>query len=65
MHGGTLDIENEHTQTNRDMSDTTQMIIQEIQKRISRLKEGYKIVSKELDGCDEYGEKYWVECGRM
>ena len=44
------------------MTDTTQKVSRSIQERISRLKDGYKIESKEADGCDEYGEKYWVEC---
>lgn len=44
------------------MSDTTQMVIQAIKERIARLKDGFEIESRELDGCDEYGEKYWVEC---
>ena len=44
------------------MSDTTQMVVQAIQDRISRLKKGFEIESRELDGCDEYGEKHWVEC---
>lgn len=44
------------------MSDTTQMVIQAIKERIARLEDGFEIESRELDGCDEYGEKYWVEC---
>jgi hypothetical protein len=44
------------------MSGKTQIVIQEIQKSISRLEDGFEIESRELDGCDEYGEKYWVEC---
>ena len=44
------------------MTDTMEMVSRAIKERISTLKDGYKIESKEADGCDEYGEKYWVEC---
>ena len=44
------------------MPDKTQMVIQAIQEKITRLEEGFEVKSRELDGCDEYGQKYWVEC---
>ena len=44
------------------MADKTQMVIQEIQESIARLEDGFEIEGWELDGCDECGEKYWVEC---
>ena len=44
------------------MPDRTQMVIQAIQEKITRLEEGFEVKSRELDGCDEHGEKYWVEC---
>ena len=43
-------------------TDDTQMVVKAIQERIARIKSGYEVQSRELDGCDECGEKYWVEC---
>ena len=43
-------------------TDNTQMVVKAIQERIARIKSGYEVQSRELDGCDECGEKYWVEC---
>lgn len=55
-------IDSETHITNMEMSDKTQMVEQAIKERIAILEKGFEIESRELDGCDEYGEKYWVEC---
>lgn len=37
-------------------------IKEEISRRIDEIKKGYKVCWSEADGCDEYGQKFWVEC---
>ena len=37
-------------------------IKQKITNNLKKIEDGYRIVWKEQDGCDEYGLKYWVDC---
>lgn len=54
-------MENTSSQPQIEESDEKN-IFDLINKKIQYIIDGYDIVDREADGCDEYGHLYWVDC---